>query len=162
MPPHIDVAAVEDFLKSRLSVADLHDLHIGGTSTTQSALTVHLVMPDGYPGDVALDRITRTLTDRFSIPDSTLPVEKGARRTTFAVCLQATAVAHAHTTLGAAAPSHRVRRPGAPVVGRARSDECLEPKTAIWKPHLVSELLLWAEAVWKLFCTVKVIPTCIT
>ena len=66
VPPNIDVAAVEEFLKSRLSVADLHDLHIGGTSTTQSALTVHLVMPDRYPGDVAMDRITRTLTDRFS------------------------------------------------------------------------------------------------
>ena len=36
--------------------------------------------------DVAMDRITRTLTDRFSIQDSTLQVEKGARRTTRAVC----------------------------------------------------------------------------
>ena len=71
VPPHIDVAAVGSFLRSLPGVADLHDLHIWGMSTTESALTVHLVMPDGYPGDIAMDGITRTLAERFSIHHST-------------------------------------------------------------------------------------------
>jgi cobalt-zinc-cadmium efflux system protein len=46
-------------------------------STTESALTVHLVMPEGYPGDAFMDDIMRTLKERFSIQHSTLQVEQG-------------------------------------------------------------------------------------
>ena len=95
VPPHIDVAAVGSFLRSLPGVADLHDLHIWGMSTTESALTVHLVMPGGYPGDSATDGITRTLADRFSIHHSTLQIEQGTTDHTCCL-LPAAAVAHAH------------------------------------------------------------------
>ena len=77
VPPHIDVDAVASCLRSLPGVSGLHDLHIWGMSTTESALTVHLVMPDGYPGDTVMDGITRTLTERFSIHHSTLQIEQG-------------------------------------------------------------------------------------
>jgi cobalt-zinc-cadmium efflux system protein len=41
---------------------------------------VHLVMPDGYPGDAALDAINARLRSEFSIHHSTLQVEQGTTR----------------------------------------------------------------------------------
>jgi cobalt-zinc-cadmium efflux system protein len=46
-------------------------------STTESALTVHLVMPAGYPGDAIMDEIMHTLSAKFSIHHSTLQIEQG-------------------------------------------------------------------------------------
>jgi cobalt-zinc-cadmium efflux system protein len=46
-------------------------------STTESALTVHLVIPAGYPGDAFMDELAQTLRTRFSIAHSTLQVEQG-------------------------------------------------------------------------------------
>ena len=77
IPENIDVEALETFLRQSAGVTDIHDLHIWGMSTTESALTVHLVMPGGYPGDAFMDQMTNTLKDRFSIHHSTLQVEMG-------------------------------------------------------------------------------------
>lgn len=77
IPAHIDASALEDYLRACPGVADIHDLHIWGMSTTESALTVHLVMPQGYPGDDYMDDIMRTLQERFLIGHSTLQVEQG-------------------------------------------------------------------------------------
>lgn len=77
VPPHIDVVAVADYLEQRPGVTGIHDLHIWGMSTTESALTVHLVIPAGYPGDDFMDDLAQTLTTRFSIAHSTLQVEQG-------------------------------------------------------------------------------------
>jgi len=77
VPDHIDVAKVQSFLRRQPGVTDVHDLHIWGMSTTESALTVHLVMPAGYPGDVFVDDIMCKLRDEFSVQHSTLQVEQG-------------------------------------------------------------------------------------
>jgi cobalt-zinc-cadmium efflux system protein len=77
VPEHIEVADVEAYLRQIPGVAGIHDLHIWGMSTTESALTVHLVMPAGYPGDVFVDDIMNTLRHRFSVQHSTLQVEQG-------------------------------------------------------------------------------------
>ncbi len=77
VPAHIDLLGIEAYLRSCKGVADIHDLHIWGMSTTESALTVHLVMPDGYPGDEYMDGIMHTLKDRYSVHHSTLQVEQG-------------------------------------------------------------------------------------
>lgn len=77
VPAHIDVVAVEDHLRGLPGVADIHDLHIWGMSTTESALTVHLVMPAGYPGDAFMDEVAHALNERFSIHHSTLQIEQG-------------------------------------------------------------------------------------
>ncbi len=77
VPAGIDRDAVSAFLRSRPGVTDVHDLHIWGMSTTENALTVHLVMPAGHPGDAVLDEIAEGLRTRFSIAHSTLQVEMG-------------------------------------------------------------------------------------
>lgn len=77
VPIHIDLLEVESYLRSCKGVADIHDLHIWGMSTTETALTVHLVMPDGYPGDVYMDTIMHTLKERYAVHHSTLQVELG-------------------------------------------------------------------------------------
>ncbi|MDO9423505.1 MAG: cation diffusion facilitator family transporter [Methylobacter sp.] len=77
VPAHIDVTEVETYLRQCPGITDIHDLHIWGMSTTEGALTVHLVMPEGYPGDIFMDDITRTLKERFSIQHSTLQMEHG-------------------------------------------------------------------------------------
>jgi len=77
VPAHIDVTALETYLRQCQGVSDIHDLHIWGMSTTESALTVHLVMPEGYPGDAFIDDVMRMLKQRFSIQHSTLQVEQG-------------------------------------------------------------------------------------
>lgn len=78
VPSHIDVAAIENYLRQYPGVSDIHDLHIWGMSTTESALTVHLVMPAGYPGDACIDEIALTLKERYRIEHCTLQVEEGS------------------------------------------------------------------------------------
>jgi cobalt-zinc-cadmium efflux system protein len=77
VPPHVDSAAVRSHLQALPGVTDVHDLHIWALSTTESALTVHLVMPDGAPGDAFIDEVTAALESRFSIHHSTLQIERG-------------------------------------------------------------------------------------
>lgn len=77
VPAHIDVSTVETYLRQCAGVTDIHDLHIWGMSTTESAMTVHLVMPEGYPGDAFMDEIAHTLKERFFLQHSTLQVEQG-------------------------------------------------------------------------------------
>lgn len=95
VPAHIDAPALEAYLRQCRGVSDIHDLHIWGMSTTESALTVHLVMPEGYPGDAYMDDIACTLQQRFAIQHCTLQVEQGT--TNHACVLHATpGAAHIH------------------------------------------------------------------
>ncbi len=96
VPPNIDLLAVAGYLREVPGVADIHDLHIWGMSTVESALTVHLIMPDGYPGDAALDSITRALRERFSVHHSTLQVEQGTTQHACSLQSPPPAAVHAH------------------------------------------------------------------
>ncbi|MXS78820.1 cation transporter [Nitrosomonas sp. JL21] len=78
VPTDIDLSSVDAYLRSCRGVKDIHDLHIWGMSTTENALTVHLVIPDGYPGDNYMDEIMKTLSERFNINHSTLQMELGS------------------------------------------------------------------------------------
>jgi cobalt-zinc-cadmium efflux system protein len=77
VPPGIDEAAVRDWLAAQSGVGAVHDMHIWGMSTTESALTAHLVMPGGWPGDSEIARIVAELETRFSIHHATVQVETG-------------------------------------------------------------------------------------
>ena len=94
VPAHIDVTALEIYLRQCHGVTDIHDLHIWGMSTTENALTAHLVMPAGYPGDAFLDAIVETLKERFSIQHCTLQVEQGT--TNHACALHPSTAARIH------------------------------------------------------------------
>ncbi|MEY2883193.1 MAG: putative cation efflux system protein [Pseudomonadota bacterium] len=78
VPESIDTAAVTSFLASRPGVTAVHDLHIWAMGTSETALTVHMVMPGGHPGDDALTALTHDLDHRFGIGHATIQVELGA------------------------------------------------------------------------------------
>jgi cobalt-zinc-cadmium efflux system protein len=75
VPSQIEPDAVSAFLKRQAGVADIHDLHIWPMSTTETALTVHLVMPTGHPGDGFILNVADELRRRYSIGHVSLQVE---------------------------------------------------------------------------------------
>lgn len=77
VPPNVDAEKVSEFLRGQPGVTDVHDLHIWAMSTTENALTVHLVMPGSYPGDRAFDAITAGLKENFALHHCTLQMEQG-------------------------------------------------------------------------------------
>jgi cobalt-zinc-cadmium efflux system protein len=77
VPSGIDAAAIRAHLLAVPGVIALHDLHIWGMSTTETALTCHLVMPGGHPGDAALATLARELEDTFGIDHATIQIEIG-------------------------------------------------------------------------------------
>lgn len=80
VPRGIDPAQVESYLQSLAGVESVHDLHIWGMSTTETALMAHLVMPDGPTDDRFLSRVREGLAERFAIGHATLQVERGDER----------------------------------------------------------------------------------
>ncbi len=77
VPLQIDPRLVQQFLTEQPGVAALHDLHIWAMSTTETALTAHLVMPDGHPGDDFLHHLAEELHHHFAIGHTTLQIELG-------------------------------------------------------------------------------------
>ncbi len=77
VPAGIEPLAVQTYLAERPGVSQVHDLHIWAMSTTETALTVHLVMPTGYPGDAFLCHVYKELHHQFGISHSTIQVETG-------------------------------------------------------------------------------------
>lgn len=77
VPAGIDPVEVRDFLHAQPGVSRLHDLHIWSMSTTDTAMTAHLVMPAGHPGDAFLMEAAGHLRERFAIGHVTLQVETG-------------------------------------------------------------------------------------
>ena len=75
VPPQIDPVAVRDLLSARAGVVEVHDLHIWPMSTTENALTCHLVMPRGHPGDAFLHELCSDLAQRFKIHHTTVQIE---------------------------------------------------------------------------------------
>lgn len=77
-PPGLDTEDVADFLRQRPGVAGIHDLHIWPLSTTETALTVHLLMPGDYPGDAYTADLATALHDQFGIDHATVQIETDA------------------------------------------------------------------------------------
>lgn len=75
VPGGIEAAQVRSWLAELPGVTEVHDLHIWGMSTTETALTAHLVFPDGHPGDEFLGRVAHDIGHRFAIHHVTLQVE---------------------------------------------------------------------------------------
>lgn len=75
VPPSIDPVAVRGYLEQCPGVTEVHDLHIWSMSTTEVALTCHLVIPSGAPGDAYLFGITHHLHEAFGIQHSTIQIE---------------------------------------------------------------------------------------
>ncbi|WP_231726168.1 MULTISPECIES: cation diffusion facilitator family transporter [unclassified Sphingomonas] len=74
-PPGVDPARIGAFLRKQRGVKGVHDLHVWPMSTTETALTVHLLVPEGYPGDAFTVEIVKSLKERFGIDHATIQIE---------------------------------------------------------------------------------------
>jgi cobalt-zinc-cadmium efflux system protein len=76
VPPEVNVAEVRRYLQNIPAITDAHHLHIWALSTTETALTVHLVKPDPSDDDGLLQTINHELTERFGIGHATIQFER--------------------------------------------------------------------------------------
>jgi cobalt-zinc-cadmium efflux system protein len=76
VPANIALDEVHAYLAALPGVASVHDLHVWGMSTTEAALTAHLLMPGGHPDDAFFNQAASELAHRFGIKHSTLQVSR--------------------------------------------------------------------------------------
>src|SRR5262249_3083655 len=77
-PANVDPDSVRKYLEGLNGVTAVHDLHIWPLSTTRTALTVHLEMPETVGGDVFLQQVCEHLHAEFQIEHSTIQIEQNA------------------------------------------------------------------------------------
>jgi cobalt-zinc-cadmium efflux system protein len=75
VPKGIVLAEVRTYLEGLPGVAGAHHLHVWAMSTTENALTVHLVFPAGHPGDAFLAQVCGELSRKFRIHHPTMQIE---------------------------------------------------------------------------------------
>jgi len=75
VPREIDALHVEAMLAALPGVSRVHDLHIWPVSTRETAMTAHLVMPGGHPGDEFLIDLQHELDHDFAIGHATVQIE---------------------------------------------------------------------------------------
>lgn len=75
VPENVDIGAVRDYLNGLDNVVRIHDLHIWALSTTEVALTVHLVVTDSVLNNEFLIAVQQHLHDSFGIEHSTIQIE---------------------------------------------------------------------------------------
>ena len=76
VPEGVDLNGVKAFLSAQPDVTGIHDLHIWGMSTTETALTVHLVVPGGL-ADERLQHLRHELHGQFGVAHATVQIEQG-------------------------------------------------------------------------------------
>jgi cobalt-zinc-cadmium efflux system protein len=75
VPDSVDIAAVKQHLAAMPGVSEVHDLHVWPLSTTETALSCHLLMPGGHPGDAYLVTAGVELKEHFGIGHPTFQIE---------------------------------------------------------------------------------------
>ena len=80
VPQGVDLPEVEAYFQALPGITAVHDLHIWAMSTTEIALTAHLVKPDAEVDDALLQRIKRDLHERFRIEHTTIQLEREVGR----------------------------------------------------------------------------------
>jgi cobalt-zinc-cadmium efflux system protein len=76
-PQNVDPVEVRRYFSALSGVTEVHDLHIWAMSTTETALTVHLVMPAGHPGDEFLSSVIAQVERQYHIGHVTIQIETG-------------------------------------------------------------------------------------
>jgi cobalt-zinc-cadmium efflux system protein len=77
VPRELDPSEVREWLSAQPGVEGMHDLHIWPMSTTETALTAHLLMPVPPVDDRFLHELAQQLHERFKISHATFQVERG-------------------------------------------------------------------------------------
>jgi len=84
VPVAINLSEVRKYLGGLPQVTAVHDLHVWPMSTTETALTAHLEMPTGAPGDAFVREVCEHLHQQFGIEHSTIQIEQNAERCSLA------------------------------------------------------------------------------
>ena len=74
-PREIDPHDVRQYLSGLAQVENVHDLHIWAMSTKETALSCHVVTPQGHPGDAFLQQVAHELHHRFDVGHATVQIE---------------------------------------------------------------------------------------
>lgn len=77
VPEHLDAEKVLAYLTALPGVTEVHDMHVGALSTTETALTVHLVRPKAGTDDVFTQEVCEELREHFGIAHATFQIEEG-------------------------------------------------------------------------------------
>ena len=75
VPPNINIESIKEYLLSLPDVEEIHDLHIWAISTTQVALTAHLIRKSTYIDDTLIHNAADQLKNKFGIDHSTIQIE---------------------------------------------------------------------------------------
>lgn len=76
VPSGIELGHVREALSELAEVETVHDLHVWPLSTTETALTAHLVAPEAGSTDALLQSARTMLHDRFHIEHCTIQIER--------------------------------------------------------------------------------------
>lgn len=79
VPASVELNNVRSYLLALPGVSEVHDLHVWAMSTSEIAMTVHLVVRDGHPGDDFLHRVAEELRHDHAIEHATIQIENSAR-----------------------------------------------------------------------------------
>ena len=82
VPASIELDKVKNYLLALPEVSEVHDLHVWAMSTSEIALTVHLVVRDEHPDGDFLNRVAGKLHDNFGIEHPTIQIETAAQTCT--------------------------------------------------------------------------------
>ncbi|MEN9935210.1 MAG: hypothetical protein RLZZ387_1789 [Chloroflexota bacterium] len=74
-PQGVSTSDISSYLRTLPEVSGVHDLHVWALSTTETALTAHLVVPPERANDTLLRQVRSDLHDRFGIEHATLQLE---------------------------------------------------------------------------------------
>jgi cobalt-zinc-cadmium efflux system protein len=86
VPDSVDVPGVQNYLRQLPGISDFHHLHIWPLSTTETALTVHLVKPQAEGDDTLLRTVCCELSARFGIEHATIQIERSRAEVASASC----------------------------------------------------------------------------
>ena len=78
VPTDVSLPDVREYLENLPGVLRVHDLHVWPMSTTETALTAHLVMPSLPADDAFLKSVVHILNRQFGIGHPTIQIEMGA------------------------------------------------------------------------------------
>ena len=78
VPDGVDLAKIQKFLTQQPGVTGVHDLHVWAMSTTENALSAHLVIPGAAEPDKILAELGEGLHEQFEITHTTFQIETGA------------------------------------------------------------------------------------
>ncbi len=76
VPKDIDLKEIRNYFLNLKGVTDVHDLHVWAISTTETALTVHLIIPENNDNDLIYESIKEELHHKFHIAHSTIQIER--------------------------------------------------------------------------------------